>query len=314
VTIGGGERDGEPRPDGTRSELSGSSRDVVQTGNVSGGIHFHHDDGPERSGLPRPRQLPGCISRFVDRSDETERLDAILTADGDGPHAASVCVITGTAGVGKTSLALRWAHRIANRFPDGQLYLNLRGYDPGAPVTAQEALHRFLSALGVPPGSIAADADADAAAAHYRSLLADRRVLVVLDNAASAAQVRPLLPGGAHCLTIVTSRSRLSGLAIREGAHRLPLRTLPEGEAVALLRAVTSGYRHQDDAAKLAELAGLCAHLPLALRIAAERAAAHPHLRLDDLLAELRDESASVLGHGTGYVTRQAGMRSRRPA
>lgn len=199
-------------------------------------------------------------------------------------------VIAGTAGAGKTSLALRWAHQVRERFPDGQLYANLRGYDPGEPVTAREALHRFLTALGTPAQAV--PEDLDAAAAHYRSLLADRHVLVVLDNVATVGQVRPLLPGSATSLVIVTSRSRLSGLAVRDGARRLTLGTLPEREAVALLRAVTAGYRPADDERELAELARLCARLPLALRIAAERAAFRPHMRLADLIADLRDESA----------------------
>ncbi|WP_283137075.1 ATP-binding protein [Rhizohabitans arisaemae] len=202
----------------------------------------------------------------------------------------SVCVIAGTAGVGKTSLALRWAYQIRDRFPDGQLYVNLRGYDPGEPVTAQEALHRFLVALGVRADSV--PPSLDAAAALYRSLLADRRVLVVLDNAVTVGQVRPLLPGSSGCLAVVTSRSRLTSLAVRDGAHHMTLGVLPEAEAVALLREVTAGYRPVDNPDKLAELAKLCARLPLALRVAAERAVSLPHLRLDDLIADLRDESA----------------------
>ncbi|MEU0957200.1 NB-ARC domain-containing protein [Streptomyces niveus] len=203
---------------------------------------------------------------------------------------SGITVIAGTAGGGKTSLALRWAHQVKGDYPDGQLYVNLRGYDPGEPVQVQEVLHRFLVALGTPVQAI--PADVDAASAHYRSLLADRRVLVLLDNAATVGQVRPLLPGSPGCLAIVTSRDRLSGLAIREGAHRLVLNTLNQLESVALLRAITTDYRPKDDADKLAELARLCAGLPLALRIAAERAVGRPHMQLDDLIASLRDESA----------------------
>ncbi|MFE1962330.1 ATP-binding protein [Streptomyces sp. NPDC059479] len=259
---------------------------------MSGGIHFHGHGTPGEDGSPNPmpRQLPADIRGFVNRTHELDELNAVL-ADEDGrPLVISVCVIAGTAGAGKTSLALRWAHQVQDRFPDGQLYVNLRGYDPGAPVTAQDALHRFLGSLGVRPGSV--PQDPDSAAALYRSLLADRRMLIVLDNAATVGQVRPLLPGSAGCLVVVTSRSRLSGLAVRDGARRLTLGTLPQPEAVALLRAVTAGYRPEDDPDKLTELAGLCARLPLALRIAAERAASHPHMKLDDLIADLRDESA----------------------
>ncbi|MER6128272.1 tetratricopeptide repeat protein [Streptomyces sp. NPDC001795] len=242
------------------------------------------------SAHPTPRQLPANVRDFVNRTDELDQLNAVLASEGDEPLVVSVYVIAGTAGAGKTSLALRWAHQVRDRFPDGQLYVNLRGYDPGQPVTAREALHRFLTSLGV--GAQSVPQDLDAAAALYRSLLADRRVLVVLDNAATVGQVRPLLPGSASSLVVVTSRSRLSGLAVRDGARRITLGTLPEREAIALLRAVTAGYRPEDDEQQLAELAQLCARLPLALRIAAERAASHPHMRLDDLTADLRDESA----------------------
>jgi hypothetical protein len=281
---------------------------VVQAGSVSGGIHFH-DHGGQRQGGLTPQQLPGSVRTFVNRTEEMRRLDVVL-ADGDAQHrrVVAVCVIAGTAGVGKTSLALHWSHQVQDHFPDGQLYVNLRGYDPGQPLTALEALHRFLAALGVPAS--AAPADAEAAAALYRSLLADRRMLIVLDNAASAAQVRPLLPGDSRCLTVVTSRGRLSGLAIREGAHRLTLGTLPEPEAVALLRAVTAGFRPEDDPDKLVELARLCARLPLALRIAAERAASHPYMRLDELIADLCDESGLWEALSSGDEEESEAVRS----
>ncbi|MFD4770512.1 ATP-binding protein [Streptomyces niveus] len=264
----------------------------MQAGSVTGGIHFHGPGGEKDrpSAGSHPRQLPADVHGFVNRVHELDQLNAVLADENGDPLVISVCVIAGTAGAGKTSLALRWAHQVQERFPDGQLYVNLRGYDPGEPVTAQEALHRFLPALGVAAGSV--PQDIDTAAALYRSLLADRRMIVVLDNAATVGQVRPLLPGGPGCLVLVTSRSRLSGLAVRDGARRLTLGTLPQAEAVALLRAVTAGYRAEDDLTRLTELADLCARLPLALRIAAERAASQPHLRLDDLIADLRDESA----------------------
>lgn len=272
----------------------------MQARDVRGGVHFHYGDpqSPSSAASPTPRQLPADVRGFVNRADELGRLHAVLSS-GEGDHLlVSVCVVAGTAGAGKTSLALHWAHQVTDRFPDGQLYTNLRGYDAARPVQPHEALHRFLSALGVPGRAI--PDDLDAAAALFRSLLADRRALVVLDNAASEAQVRPLLPGGAGCLTLVTSRSRLSGLAIRDGAQRITLGTLPEPEAIALLRAITAGFRPADDTGKLADLARLCAHLPLALRIAAERAVSNPHLRIDDLIAELCDTSALWQALSTG--------------
>ncbi|MEU5023346.1 ATP-binding protein [Streptomyces milbemycinicus] len=261
-------------------------------------MHFHSTRAADDPARVVPRQLPGDARGFVNRTEELHRLDAIL-AGGEGDSVVvAICVIAGTAGAGKTSLALRWAHQVKAAFPDGQLYVNLRGYDPGEPVTAQEALHRFLTGLGVQPGAV--PTDTEAASALFRSLVADRRMLIVLDNAATVAQVRPLLPGHADCLVVVTSRGRLSGLAVRDGAHRITLGTLPEPEAVSLLRAVTSGYRPEDDAEKLTELARLCARLPLALRIAAERAASHPHMHLDELIADLRDESALWAALSTG--------------
>lgn len=208
---------------------------------------------------------------------------------GDRPL-VTVCVIVGTPGAGKTSLALHWAHQVQDSFVDGQLYVNLRGYDPQEPVTAQQALRGFLISLGTSPDAI--PSDLEAAAGLYRSLLAGRKVLIVLDNAVTASQVRPLLPGNPHCLVLVTSRGRLSGLVVRDGAQRITLGTLPEHDAVMLLRLVTEGNRSDDTTEKLVELARLCAQLPLALRIAAERAATHPHADLSQIVADLRDESA----------------------
>ncbi|MFF7649538.1 ATP-binding protein [Streptomyces sp. NPDC007983] len=245
---------------------------------------------------------------FVNRTDELGQLNAVLTSRDGGQVVVSVHVVAGTAGVGKTSLVLHWAHQVKDRFPDGQLFVNLRGYDPQEPVTAEQTLRSFLRALGVAPGDV--PQDVDDAAALYRSLLADRRMLILLDNAATVGQVRPLLPGGGDSLVVVTSRNRLASLAVRDSARRITLGTLPEPEAVALLRAVTRDYRAEDDQEKLTELARLCGRLPLALRIAAERAASHPHLRLDDLLADLRDESALWDALSTGIDEEAEAVRT----
>ena len=266
-----------------RSEISGDAADVVQAGRVYGDVHFH---GGDRAPVDTPQQLPGNVRSFVNRVAETGDLDAVLE-DADPP---GVVVITGTAGVGKTSLAVHWAHRVRHRFPQGQLYVNLRGYDLGEPVTAGEVLDRFLRALGVPAGSIPAEPEDRAAL--YRSRLADQRMLVLLDNAGSVGQVRPLLPGTSDCLVIVTSRSRLSGLVVRNGARRVDLGVLTADESAELLRELTASYRAADDQAELLELARLCARLPLALRIAAERAASRPLMSLADLISDLRDESS----------------------
>ena len=273
-----------PSPGDTRSHVSGQASEVVQARDVSGGIHFHYGTGSRSA---RPRQLPRGLRVFVNRASDLAALDQIL----EGEAAPTVAyVIAGTAGVGKTSLALHWAHRVSDRFPDGQLYVDMRGYDPGTPLTADQALEFFLPSLGVPGSAVPADTESKATL--YRSLLAERRMLVVVDNAATVGQVRPLLPGSGTSLVLVTSRSRLSGLMVRDGAHRENLEILPEAESVALLSATMSGYRLADSAEDLAELARLCAHLPLALRVAAERAASRPSMPLADLITDLRDESS----------------------
>ena len=191
-----------------------------------------------------PRQLPAGAGFFAGREAELKELDELLDqadceAGADGPGGAVVIsAVAGMAGVGKTALAVHWARRVAGRFPDGQLYVNLRGYDAeGAAVTAEEVTGWFLVALGVPAGQIPANAQARCGL--YRSVLAGRRVLVMLDNARDAAQVRPLLPGSSGCLVVVTSRSALAGLAAAEGARPLRLGTL-EGLAVSGLRKLYS--------------------------------------------------------------------------
>jgi transposase len=232
-----------------------------------------------------PRELPARVTNFTGRLAELDTLTRLLGEPGaKAPGTVVISVIGGTAGVGKTALVVHWAHQVAGWFPDGQLYVNLRGYDPGEPMPAADALARFLRALGVPGQDIPAEEDERAAL--YRSRLSGRRMLVLLDNARSAEQVRPLLPGTPDCAVVVTSRDSLAGLVAREGAARLDLDLLRESEAVSLLRALIGGRVHAEPAAAQA-LAGQCARLPLALRVAAEMVIARPAARLSDLVREL---------------------------
>jgi len=235
-----------------------------------------------------PRQLPSSITHFAGRAGELAALDGLLHGAGRGPRGAVVIsAVAGTAGVGKTALAVRWAHQAAERFRDGQLYVNLRGFDPsGVPVTPDEAIRGFLDALGVPAERVPQGLDAKAAL--YRSLLADKQVLIVLDNARDEQQVRPLLPAGAGCLVIITSRSRLAGLAVAEGARLVALDVLSQDEARQMLGA-RLGQRAAAEPDAVDEITRLCGRLPLALAVAAARAAARPRLPLADLAAMLRD-------------------------
>lgn len=242
------------------------------------------------SGLPVPRQLPAVPRDFTGRVADLARLDELLRPDrAEAPSAVVISTIDGTAGVGKTTLALVWARRVRDRFPDGQLYVNLRGYDPGAPAAPAEVLDGFLRALDVPADKIPPTVPERAAL--FRSLLDGRRVLVVLDNAGSAEQVRPLLPGSPSCLAVVTSRASLAGLAVSVGAVRIGLDRLPLDDAVALLRAIVGAPRADREPEAVVELARSCARLPLALRLAGRRAVARPRARLADVVAELADEA-----------------------
>jgi tetratricopeptide (TPR) repeat protein len=238
-----------------------------------------------------PAQLPADVDRFTGRAQELADLDHLLAGTakqtGAGSTAVVISAVSGTAGVGKTALVLRWAHRVRGEYPDGQLYVDLRGYDPGPPMSAGDALAKFLRALGVVGQEIPVEVDERAAA--YRSLLNGRRILVVLDNAASVEQVRPLLPGSASCLVVVTSRDSLAGLVAGHGARRLDLDPLPPEDAVALLRALI-GVRVDAEPEAAVTLTEQCVRLPLALRVAAELAAARPSASLAELIIELDDE------------------------
>jgi DNA-binding SARP family transcriptional activator len=248
---------------------------------------------------PVPAQLPLEAPGFSGRHAELERMLALIGADpdqnpaladldGSGRDTVQIIAITGTAGVGKTALANRFARQVAKRFPDGQLYVNLRGFDPsGSALSPESALRFFLDALAVQPQRMPVDADGRAAL--FRSLLDGKRVLIVLDNARDPDQVRPLLPGSPGSLVVVTSRSQLTGLVVAEGATPLGLDVLTEEEAHELLGRRLGPDVVAAEPAAAAELISLCARLPLALGVAAGRAATRPGFALAALAAELRD-------------------------
>ena len=210
-----------------------------------------------------------------------------------------IAALTGMAGIGKTALALHWAHQVADRFPDGQLFVNLRGSGPsGTPVAPTDAVRGFLTALGVPPAQIPPDTDGQAAL--YRSLLAGRRMLIVLDNAQDAEQVRPLLPGSPGCLVLVTSRNRLTGLA---AAGRRAPDQLGRADRGRIARPAGLAPGCSASAGRvggISELIALCGRLPLALCDVAARAVARPGLPLAALAAEMRDERRRLDALETG--------------
>ena len=212
-------------------------------------------------------------------------MDAVLHAS-DTAGTVAISAIAGAGGIGKTSLALHWAHRVRSRFPDGQLFVNLRGHSAGAPLSAGQALDELLHSLGVERAN--RPTSVDAAAAAYRSALADRRMLVVLDDAAEVDQVRPLLPGTAGCMVVITSRDRFDGLVAREGARQVLLDVLATEDALAVVGAVVGDARVADDETNARELVRLCGNSPLALRIAAAHLSTRPDQPVGDYVTALR--------------------------
>ncbi|WFE29581.1 tetratricopeptide repeat protein [Solwaraspora sp. WMMD791] len=242
--------------------------------------------GPDRA---VPRQLPPALARFSGRRAELARLTefADATDDGRGAGAVRVVAVSGTAGVGKTTLAVHWAHQVADRFPDGQLYLNLRGFDPDGAVTEPAtALRLLLDGLGVPPARVPVQLDARTAL--LRTTLAGRRMLIVLDNARDSGHVRMLLPSAPRCLVVVTSRNQLTGLVAAHGAFPVTLDLLDGSQAAELLRHRVGSARCAAEPDAVDEIVARCVGLPLALAVVGARAATAPQMPLAALAAELR--------------------------
>ncbi|GHJ48819.1 SARP family transcriptional regulator [Catellatospora sp. TT07R-123] len=253
-----------------------------------GRYDFAAEEPPPASGAPVPRQLPGDVAGFTGRDDDLAVLDRTLESAG-----SRLAVVTGGAGIGKTSLAVHWAHRVAHDFPDGQLFLNLCGFGAAGPaMPTSQAMRGLLDALGVPSARIPGDLAEQAAL--YRSLLADRRVLVVLDNARDADQIRPLLPGARGSAVVVTSRNQLAGLVATEGAVPLTLALFTPAEARRLMTARLGGPALAQAGEVIDDVIGHCGGLPLALAIVAARAATNPALPLSALATELTEGRAGL--------------------
>ncbi|UOZ03306.1 tetratricopeptide repeat protein [Amycolatopsis sp. WQ 127309] len=269
------------------------SPDPIPPGSGGRGAGHPHFGSRPSSGRVVPRQLPAAVRDFTGRAGHLDALDALAPPDHhnlDEPGARSVVItaVDGAGGIGKTTLALHWAHRNQDRFPDGTLHVNLRGYGPGTPATPSEALGGFLRALGIAARTIPPEVEEQSAL--LRSLLSGKRVLMVLDNARSPEQIRPLLPGTPGCMVLVTSRDSLTGLVVTDAAHRLTLDLLDIPEAHALVTGILGAERAATEPHAIHELIRLCARLPLALRIAATRAAAHPHQSVAEVVADLTDD------------------------
>ncbi|MFD8964384.1 BTAD domain-containing putative transcriptional regulator [Streptomyces sp. NPDC059568] len=249
-----------------------------------------------------PRQLPAAPRWFTGRQSELAELDKALGRAGQPGAAVAVCAVSGSGGIGKTSLALHWAHQNADRFPDGQLHVDLRGFDSsGEPLASAAAVRVFLDALGVDPGSV--PADQQALTGLYRSLVADRRMLIVLDNAVDSAQVAALLPGSTGCAVLITSRRRLTGLAVTHGAHLVPLDVLSVSESRELLGRHLGEDRLAADPGAVTAVLEHCTGLPLAISVVGARAAAGAGFPLAALAEELQNESARLDALDTGDLS-----------
>jgi tetratricopeptide (TPR) repeat protein len=271
------------------NQLSGGEFGAVLQ---AGSVHHVSLGTPARVDALVPRQLPLAVRGFTGRTEHLAVMDALLPAAQHDGGTVVISAVDGTAGVGKTTLAVQWAHRVQHLFPDGTLFANLRGYGPGEPASPSEVLQAFLHALGVPPERIPFGVDAQAGV--YRSVLANKQTLIVLDNANTAGQVRPLLPASSGCLVLVTSRANLTGLVIGEAATRVTLDLLSPGEALELVQGILGVRRTDLEPVAVVELIQLCTRLPLALRIATGQLATHAHTSVAELVEEMRDERARL--------------------
>jgi len=254
--------------------------------------------------LVPPAQLPADLPTFAGREPELLRVSTMLSPDGESPLVA-ICAIDGMAGIGKTTFAIHWAHHVAKHFDDGQLYLNLHGFDASAsPMTPAEALGALLYSLGLPAGHIPGDLDTKACL--YRSVLAGKHVLILLDNARDVEQVRPLLPGSPGCLVIATSRNPLAGLAMTEGAWLLTLKLPSVLTARETLERRLGVDRVTAEPAAVEEIIQLSGRLPLALAIVAARAAAHPDFTLASIATDLRRTRGRLDAFGIAGVAADA--------
>ncbi|WP_194893720.1 ATP-binding protein [Catenulispora pinisilvae] len=270
---------------GTHAEVSGRNHRTASARDIKGSSlsfgdtinHYHVTHAMPR----RPLAIPADLGDFQNRKSDLAKLNGFLESD------KLVCLIAGTAGVGKTALAIKWAHRVKSHFPDGHLYANLGGFTTQPPGDPYAILGEFLPAVGIPAGELPDSLDARSAL--FRSVLAERRILIVLDNAVAAEQVRPLLPGAGTSRVVVTSRSLMDGLGLQESVVRYGIDVFPAAEAIAMIRAIVGSERAVTDGSSIEEASRLCGSLPLAIRIFSERARNRPLTPLPDLVDTLRD-------------------------
>jgi tetratricopeptide (TPR) repeat protein len=293
---------GADRPDDAASTSAPTPRDDAageRHPGEHGGLGTPAPDHPGQAGATdprpvRPRQLPPVTAHFVSRVEQLAGLDDLVTPPSRGPGSgASVAVVIGPGGVGKTALAVMWANAHASRFRDGQLYVDLRGFSPDTTVTPVDALGRLLRSLGVEPEQVPATLAERVSL--YRTITAEQEllILVLLDNAASAEQVRPLIPTSTRSVVVVTSRLWLGSLLV-DGAQLVEVPPLTQADAVALLVKLVGERRARADPDAVAELAQLCGQLPIALRVAAARLITRPRWPVSDVVARLRDERSRL--------------------